>query len=51
MHRLREKEVMVITVITMTVAEETTEYIMAVGMIAAGITEVLTTAAVLHQHR
>jgi len=43
-HRLREKEVMVITVITTIAAEETTGYIMAVGMIAAGITEVLTTA-------
>jgi hypothetical protein len=50
-HRLREEEVMVITVITTTIAEETTEYIMAVGMIVTLITGALIIAAVLHQRR
>jgi len=51
-HRLREKEVMAITVVMMIAAEGTTGCTMAVGMIATGIiTEAHTTAAVPHQPR
>jgi hypothetical protein len=50
-HRLREKEVMAITVIVTIAAEGTTEYTMAVGMIVTEITEALITAVAPHQLR